>query len=1295
MQFKVLENCPADVLLGWDAISSLNLVIDAGTKTIYRSSDPDAFWRIAEPEAPFPPLQLPILEFHPIRAFAARDFIVPARKGMAIEVLLETSSPYQAKAIFTALHKPHGCAGKKSRRDLSALDTLVDVAPDSRTTKVCVNNFSSTDLVIHKDSLWGFVSFDFDSIVDESPNPIVAVATATTSKLATIEERITTVVTEMDHITSNQKADALKLLLSFARSLFVTELDPTRAPPPGEFSIDTLTEVPTVDHDRRQSLAEQRYLADEMRLLEAADVCYRTKSAYRAPVVLARKKDGTLRMCIDYTKLNNITVRDLHPLPRPEDLFAELRSASFFTTLDLASGYWQVMVAPADRHKLAFSIRSLGTYTWKRMPFGLTNAPAYFQRMMIDALGEYINDFAMVYLDDIIIYSNTFAEHLQHINLVLSKLLEYNLQIKISKCKFFQHEVTYLGFNIGNGNMKMNPAAVSAVTDCKPPRNLKQLQTVLGKFNYYRHFISKYSEIAEPMVRLTHKDVKFVFDDRCLNAFNTLKDKITSQPVLALPDIRPDAPSFILHTDASGIGLGAVLSQLPSNEEFNINKVYNPIAYYSKKLKPEETRYTVTELELFAIVKAVEQFRHYLFAPFIVVTDHQALVFLLNPDTRNARVHRWTLKLLGLSFKAYYVKGKNNFVADALSRAPIVPEDYESCYVVNGRVTNELPPKTDHPHVSLAMLAQLADTTSDIRNEAARVKSIAEFNWTRLQDADPLCQAIRLFVANNLPQQHSLLPICKKLHQSTNLHSASKEGSPLPSVLKMIRKKNGMDILRIIVPTIARSRLIELAHNHPTEGGHFGVAKTLEKLLPYYWPHMENDVKSHIQSCLTCARNAPMPSQRIGELNPIITTHPWQVVGMDVAGPLGMKNGPDHFLLIIDLFTRWVETYPLVDTTSATIVKHLERFCFEKGIPETIITDQAPNLHSQEMYALYDTLGINKARSTAGHQQSDGAAERAIGTIKKILTNTLQGAAERWAQELPLATACYNATVHSATGISPFQAVFGREKRSLLTAIADTREGPATDPEAVLNALNTNALGLHNHIRDVHRRMMFCIRRAQTGYKDAFDKKHTPHEFKAGDYVWFYPYLDLSRLSAFMNKRTGPYLVHSVLDKGVIIISHPIHKDVIRSINANRLEPCVASPTEEELQSVISFPKPLKLRPTPAITLPEALQEGNLVPQRMAWDNFRMRLAEVATMLFIDMKSPDMIQKDRAEAVKIINAVELAIPPSLIQSYTHEFHNTPAAHLRAVLVNMVQNPAAHFPHAVFSPNPTYDGFKLS
>ncbi|XP_060172736.1 uncharacterized protein LOC132603619 [Lycium barbarum] len=422
-----------------------------------------------------------------------------------------------------------------------------------------------------------------------------------------------------------------------------------------EFAIDLLPDTQPISiPPYRMAPAELKELKEQLRDLLEKGFIQPSASPWGAPVLFVRKKDGSLRMCIDYRQLNKVTIKNKYPLPRIDDLFDQLQGARYFSKIDLRSGYHQVRVREADIPKTAFRTR-YGHYEFRVMSFGLTNAPAVFMDLMNRVFRPFLDMFVIVFIDDILVYSRSEAEHADHLRTVLGTLRHQELYAKFSKCEFWLSSVAFLGHIIGADGVRVDTQKIEAVKNWPRPTTPTEVRSFLGLAGYYRRFVEKFASISAPLTRLTQKGAKFQWSDACECSFQLLKEKLTTAPVLTLPE-GPDG--YVIYCDASGIGLGCVLMQHD-----------RVIAYASRQLRKHEKNYPTHDLELAAIIHALKMWRHYLYGVHVdIYTDHKNLQYIFRQKELNLRQRRWLELLKDYDVDILYHPGKANVAADALSR---------------------------------------------------------------------------------------------------------------------------------------------------------------------------------------------------------------------------------------------------------------------------------------------------------------------------------------------------------------------------------------------------------------------------------------------------------------------------------------------------------------------------------------------------------------------------------------------------------------------------------------------------
>ena len=423
--------------------------------------------------------------------------------------------------------------------------------------------------------------------------------------------------------------------------------------------VDVGNAEPVKQHPYRLNPSKQKYLKEEIKYLLENDFIEPSNSSWSSPCILVPKPDGSYRMCTDYRKVNCVTKTDTFPIPRMDDCIDKVGKARYVTKFDLLKGFWQVPLTDRAKEISAF-VTPDGLFQYKVMPFGMKNSPASFQRLINKVIADL--EGCEAYIDDVIIYSDTWEEHLRIIREFFKRLSRAMLTINLSKSEFGQAQVTYLGHVVGQGEVKPVSAKVEAIAKFPQPVSKKQLMRFLGMAGYYRRFCPNFAAVAEPLTQLLSKRVKFIWSERCDKAFDELKAMLQSAPVLAAPDFRSP---FKLAVDASDVAAGAVLLQ--EDDE----GVEHPVCYFSKKFNKSQRNYSTIEKECLALVLALQQFEVYVSSsglPIVVYSDHNPLVFIHKMKNKNQRLLRWSLMLQEYVLEIRHIKGKDNVIADCLSR---------------------------------------------------------------------------------------------------------------------------------------------------------------------------------------------------------------------------------------------------------------------------------------------------------------------------------------------------------------------------------------------------------------------------------------------------------------------------------------------------------------------------------------------------------------------------------------------------------------------------------------------------
>jgi Reverse transcriptase (RNA-dependent DNA polymerase)/RNase H-like domain found in reverse transcriptase/Integrase zinc binding domain/Integrase core domain/Retroviral aspartyl protease len=768
--------------------------------------------------------------------------------------------------------------------------------------------------------------------------------------------------------------------------------DPNPAPPMDRSSEHGIAVPPGTKPTQRAayrlSHAEEEEVKKRIKELIEAGHIKPSQSPWSSPVLFAKKKDsgsGTsgLRFCIDYRALNQVTIDDTYPLPVPETLFRRLHGSTVFSKLDLRSGYHQVKVKAADTPKTAFITR-YGLYEFIVMPFGLKNAPSTFMRLMNEVLADFLDEFVVVYLDDILIFSRNEAEHESHLRKVLERLRKHGLYAKLSKCEFFKQEVEFLGHMVSGAGLRMTDDKVEAILDWPAPKTVTHVRSFLGLANFYRAFVRKFGHLAAPLTELTKKDNPFSWLKPQQDAFAALKKALVTAPVLALHD--PTLDNHI-YTDASDYAYGAIFMQKQNGTMCPVGFVSDklrPIGFLSHRLSDAEKNYDTFGKEFGAMRYAAQKW-HYLLrnnTKNIFYTDHANLRSLATKTELKGKFLRWYQNMEENinSFEIVYTPGKLNIVADALSR------------------------RSDHLE-TLSVLTLSVLTTSV---ETLLSRFVAAY------PDDAFVAEKREEILSNPTSPFFFRDEVLCWHDSSGP--------------------------RFYVPAAADLRELIISEHHDLGiAGHLGNNKCLGFLRrQYYWPNMKMDVRQYIQSCEYCQRNKSSNASPAGLLQPLpIPAKKWDSISMDFITHLPLVAGFDSVLTVVDRLSKMVRFIPTTTTATAKDVAHLvfDNVVCLFGVPIDIVSDRDPKFVSEFWEELWKLFGTRLSRSTAYHPQSDGQSEIMNRFLNDYLRNFCVEHSD-WLQHLKVAEFAYNNSTHGSTQYSPFFLNYGQHPNTPVQQIS-------------------------------------------------------------------------------------------------------------------------------------------------------------------------------------------------------------------------------------------------------------------
>ncbi|XP_077388164.1 retrovirus-related Pol polyprotein from transposon 412 [Festucalex cinctus] len=868
--------------------------------------------------------------------------------------------------------------------------------------------------------------------------------------------------------------------------------------------------TPFRERSRRLAPADIDDVRRHLQQLLEAGIVKESRSPYASPIVVVRKKNGSIRICIDYRTLNSRTIPDQYTVPRIDDVLDCLSGSKWFSVLDLRSGYYQIAMSEEDKEKTAF-ICPLGFYQFERMPQGITGAPATFQRLMEKAVGDMHLLQVIVYLDDIIVFGKTLEEHEQRLLKVLDRLEEFGLKLSIDKCQFCQSQVKYVGHIVSEAGIATDPEKVAAVEKWPEPTDLKSLRSFLGFCGYYRRFIANYSSIVRTLTELTKgypptqkssknkiKDpdktylkpsepFKERWDESCHKAFKNIIECLTNAPVLVFAD---PAKPYILHVDASLNGLGAVL-----NQEYP--EGLKPVAFASRKLSESEHNYPVHQLEFLALKWAVvDKFHDYLYGvKFTVRTDNNPLTYVLTTAKLNAVGHRWLAALATYDFNIQYRPGRHNIDADLLSRQHSGNEKWME--VPKSAIKAIC--KSESPTNSARIVDQLGVPPAAIPEAYAFPVSLGAHDLDQLsakelkaaQDLDPVIGPVKQAIQAGQP------PVTNKT-DSREVTLLCRESSKLELKDGLLYRKrnppNCTETQQLVLPERYRTLAMKSLHD---DCGHLGVEKTSELLKDrFYWPRITSDVEQYVKTCGRCVSRKTLP-QRSSPLHQITSNGPLDLVCIDFLQIEPDKKGIANVLVVTDHFTRYAQAFPTKDQKSVTVAKVLwEKYFAHYGLPARIHSDQGRDFESRLIKELLSILGVRKSRTSPYHPQGDAQPERFNRTLLSMLGTLESVKKQHWSQHISQLVHAYNCSKNESTGYSPYYLMFGRNARLPI----DICFGAAFNSNTEASHLQY-VDQMRKDLKQAYRLAMECATKNHLRNKSRYDKQVRDQPLQEGDRV--------------------------------------------------------------------------------------------------------------------------------------------------------------------------------------------------
>lgn len=793
--------------------------------------------------------------------------------------------------------------------------------------------------------------------------------------------------------------DLLRALIAQHACIFkpADGFNPCTFPP---FTVDTGSSPPIFQRAHRMPYVDRVEAAEMVRKYLTKGWIVPSNSAWCSPLLIVRR-NGKTRLCFDVRRVNSVTVPDRYPAPHQQDCLDKLANCKYFTLCDADAAYHQCRMDPKDAHKFAFATED-GLFEPTVVIFGARNAPAHFQRHMAMTLSGIPGVFA--YLDDIMVATSTFEEHVEALATVFKRMKEANIKLKPSKCRIAAADVQYLGYKVDRNGVHPDQSKIKAIVEMQPPTSVRALRTFIGMCGYYQRFIPDFAALAKPLHQLTKKDENWQWGQEQQHAFETLKVRVCSDPVLRMPDMtRP----FEVLTDASTVAIGAALQQRDDD-----NQPY-AVAFASRGLTHAESRYHTQEQECLAMIFALQKFRTYLLGRhFTLFTDHRALLSVLTKESPSPRITRWSLLMQEFDFTIVHLPGIMHAVPDALSRAE------------PGQVN------TAPSQLALSIMTIPTETES----------------WIHEQFRDDFCSSVFRHLALIEEQDEHELNGFRRL------------GSGL-----LVFKSDLDD--RVVVPASLRESV--LVHLHvDTISGHQGINRTLARVAErYFWPGWRRDTAEFVKSCQSCQQRKGQTEVHKPVLH-VLSHGINDLIAMDLQGPLNeTAMGHKYILVIQDIFSKFIVACPLTGATAEEISAALiQNWIGVFGCPARLLTDNGANFASSTMTDVIMLLKIQKLWTSPYRPQTDGSVERINRTLVGMMSHYLNGMQDNWDSFIALLALAYNSTFNSTIGTSPYRIFMSREPPGLADWLMHIP--PGTDSrggEEVKRALKATLTAAYQH----------------------------------------------------------------------------------------------------------------------------------------------------------------------------------------------------------------------------------------
>lgn len=828
-------------------------------------------------------------------------------------------------------------------------------------------------------------------------------------------EAVNTIIPRTEHLTKEQKIELNKLVQKYPH-LFAQPNSKLTYTTNVKAEIRTSSDTPVYSKFYQYPMSLKDEVQRQIKELLNDGIIRPSRSPYNSPVWIVPKKldasgEKKYRMVIDYRKLNKVTIADKYPIPEINEVLAQLGDNKVFSVLDLKSGFHQIPLKNSDIEKTAFSVNN-GKYEFTRLPFGLKNAPSIFQRALDDILREHIGKICFIYIDDIIIFSKDNETHAKNLDIIFKTLQEANIKCQLDKCEFFKNKVEFLGFVISDKGVETNPKKIEAIAKYPLPKTLKHLRSFLGLAGYYRRFIKDFAKMAKPLSSLLRGEdgrvskrnsaKKFItLDEEAQEAFNKIKNALVSNEViLNYPDTNKE---YELTTDASNHAIGAVLSQ---------NK--KPIIFLSRTLSKTEENYATNEKEMLAIIWALKALKNYLYgrAKVKIFTDHQPLTHSLSSWNGNGRIKRWKAYLEEYDYELLYKPGRENIVADALSRIP------------NNHINSIASTQHSADSSSHGLVYTVEAPINVFKNQILLIKNTE----SKYSFDTPFPTFHRHTISRPHYCTDELIQLLKKYLNPSVINGIFTTEDVMGQIqtfyaahFKNVRTRFTQVKVEDITNEEEQDELILKTHNRAHRNAHENKIQLSEK---FYFPRMKKKIHFIVKQCQICKEEKYDRHPTNPEIKETpIPEFPGHTVHIDI------YSTEKHLVLTaIDKFSKLAQGRIIKSKSIEDIKKPLHDILFYYGVPKVVVVDNEKSLNSASIiFMMQDQLGIKIFKTPPYKSSVNGQVERFHSTLAEIMRCIKKKQEHKSFEELlNRAIYEYNYTVHSVTGKKPLEVFFGR-----------------------------------------------------------------------------------------------------------------------------------------------------------------------------------------------------------------------------------------------------------------------------